>query len=335
MAYSAIAGSEIDADSPITAGLMTKLRDNPIAIANGDAGAPRIQAAALDTGVALANIAAGTIGQGKLNTSTGGVSRAQNGLSVLTLPGGQYGFYPQLRVSAAAGANISAAPALSVYADAASALTVNSASLSTSATTYMTLANFGAGITLYADQRYINSSPPYNLGDGEVPLFVFALINSAGEVESTYTADVPPWAYNGPTRVTADRITQDGRKFQRRRIIDPKTGDLIRDEIEITDDIKNADMGLIPHPFAGNDLTGKTVVLLDPVETLDLLDLHEMGECVSDLLYSRHLMVDNQRISRAAPPGVQPCAIRWKQAQQKWRAVPSVMEKAGKAPAAK
>lgn len=52
MAYSAIAGSEIDADSPITAGLMTKLRDNPEAIALGLSGATRIVDAALDTGAA-------------------------------------------------------------------------------------------------------------------------------------------------------------------------------------------------------------------------------------------------------------------------------------------
>jgi len=30
-------------------------------------------------------------------------------------------------------------------------------------------------------------------------------------------------------------------------------------EIEITHAFKNSDMGLIPHPFQGNDLTGKTV----------------------------------------------------------------------------
>lgn len=41
-AYSAIADSDIDPESPITTGLMTKLRDNPIAIAEGSSGAPTV-----------------------------------------------------------------------------------------------------------------------------------------------------------------------------------------------------------------------------------------------------------------------------------------------------
>lgn len=47
--YSAILNSEIDPDSPITTGLMTKYRDNPLAIQEGDASASgqRIQHAAL------------------------------------------------------------------------------------------------------------------------------------------------------------------------------------------------------------------------------------------------------------------------------------------------
>lgn len=47
--YSTIANSDIDADSPVTTPLLTALRDNPIAITEGSAGAPNIQDAALDT----------------------------------------------------------------------------------------------------------------------------------------------------------------------------------------------------------------------------------------------------------------------------------------------
>lgn len=42
MAYSEITNAEIDTDSPLTQTLMTKFRDNPIAIASGDTGAPRL-----------------------------------------------------------------------------------------------------------------------------------------------------------------------------------------------------------------------------------------------------------------------------------------------------
>lgn len=43
--YSAIADNEIDVDSPATTGLFTKLRDNPLAIQEGDATAPIVQKA--------------------------------------------------------------------------------------------------------------------------------------------------------------------------------------------------------------------------------------------------------------------------------------------------
>lgn len=45
--YTAIANTAIDADSPITTGLMTLMRDNPIAIAEGASGAPRNAEASL------------------------------------------------------------------------------------------------------------------------------------------------------------------------------------------------------------------------------------------------------------------------------------------------
>ena len=45
--YTAIANSEIDPDSPITTGLMTKIRDNPIALAEGASGAPAVDVEAI------------------------------------------------------------------------------------------------------------------------------------------------------------------------------------------------------------------------------------------------------------------------------------------------
>ncbi len=51
MAYVAITNGEIDTDSPLTTGLMTKFRDNPEAIAQGLSGATRIARSALDNNV--------------------------------------------------------------------------------------------------------------------------------------------------------------------------------------------------------------------------------------------------------------------------------------------
>jgi len=46
--YTAIADTEIDQDSPVTETLMTKLRNNPIAITEGSSGAPKVQTAAIN-----------------------------------------------------------------------------------------------------------------------------------------------------------------------------------------------------------------------------------------------------------------------------------------------
>lgn len=45
--YTTIANTSIDVDSPVTEGLMTALRDNPIAIAEGSSGAPKVAVNAL------------------------------------------------------------------------------------------------------------------------------------------------------------------------------------------------------------------------------------------------------------------------------------------------
>lgn len=55
--YTAIPNGDIDPESPITTGLMTLLRDNPIAITEGAAGAPRISPAAFSKTGAVASSA--------------------------------------------------------------------------------------------------------------------------------------------------------------------------------------------------------------------------------------------------------------------------------------
>jgi len=70
MAYNAIPDGDIDPESPITTGLMTNLRDNPIAIADGDTGAPRIQAGAMGTNsVATAAIQDSSVTSAKIASS--------------------------------------------------------------------------------------------------------------------------------------------------------------------------------------------------------------------------------------------------------------------------
>ena len=59
--YNAILDAEIEPEKPVTTSLLNRLRDNPIAISEGAAGAPRVQTAAIAGGaVTAAKLATGT-----------------------------------------------------------------------------------------------------------------------------------------------------------------------------------------------------------------------------------------------------------------------------------
>lgn len=280
------------------------------------------------TGSFPTTLASAIVAQGNLKTTTGDMTVNNNPLILTTGPGGEYGFWPTVsdNFGSSTGHVLSSLSAVNAAGTAAG--TVIGASL---------LQRFCLGINdnaiLTARQRYIQASPPYDLGDGEVPLFVFALIEvSSGKVISTWTAPDPPWANNGPTIIRADFMDKEGKAFRFARpliskaaLLNPLTRDAelakLNNEpqlVEITQALKQADMPLIPHPFQGNDLTGKTVVLLDPVSTLveRLLRLHESfassSESVGLLLHEDHLRVGNVPLVRARPPGVMCVTPSWK-----------------------
>lgn len=205
-----------------------------------------------------------SVSQGNLNTSTGTFSGNTGNLIVtgfaigspLSRPGGTYGFGLTTYI---AGAGVTGG---FFYGGA------NTSSYSAVAVPWST--SSAAGFS-FGQERYITSSPPFDLGDGETGGFIFALVNSSGDVVSHYAADVPPWGYNGPTNIRADfQCPVTKKKF--RKVTQKLTYEEIMDGAkpklklqEITHDIKNADMGLIPHPF-GEIPEGHHVVLLDPMD---------------------------------------------------------------------
>ena len=325
MPWTSISNTSIDQDSPITVSLMTALRDNPIAIANGDAGAPKVQTAGIaDNAVTAAKIVENAVGnselaptsvrQGNLSTSLGEVSvTASFSLSSLVaLPGGTYGFFPQIR-----GSTTSQLSAI---------ITCGSTSYTTSI--YFVNGDLrdhthdGSGTNgvfsttsadAFAQQRYVNSSPPYDIGDGEIPLFVFAEINDEGKVIASYVADVPPWAYNGPTSVRADRVCKaSGRKFQTVVEFNKETGELKKYEREVCNKIKNADIGLIPHPFLN---TKNRVVLLEPCKTEKLYDIKDAGENIASLIYEGYLQLGDS-IKCKSPAGVTPVSFKFRNSKR-------------------
>lgn len=262
-----------------------------------------------------------TVKQGDLATSTGTVS--SNG-GFVTLPGGEYGFFPQMRYT-----SVNNVGAMGVMASTSSSFItgmvlgagandsgpipkiLNTSSLGGSRNIpLIDNTNGGSAVgTAAAQQRYVTSSPPFSDvrfgGDGAG--FFFALLDSSGEIISHYFADVPPWAYNGPTNIRADKICPlTGKKFRncmkKRSFEEIMSGAPLEYEMEeITQEIKNADMDLIPHPF-GEVPPGHTVVLLDPTDDriARMVEYQNIGgsDDIIEQITRGFIQVDNGKISR-------------------------------------
>lgn len=265
-----------------------------------------------------------SVAQGKLKTTTGDVSTASSTPVVITGPGGEYGFWPTVKNATTTSGLFICNP----LGDGVAFLSIGTAFLQR-----ITLQADNAE-TLTARQRYVQASPPYDLGDGEVAGFIFALIeNGTGEAVAMYQAPEPPWALNGPTNITPDFIDSRGRKFKLIRESNAKLSEIIRDPtkqqeiinadrdgvrpiintIEITPAFKNSDINLIPHPFLGNDLTGKTIVMLDPLSGFmeRVMQLQENGETPLDVMFGAGFVkIDNVALTRGGPPGVDVVAAK-------------------------
>lgn len=365
--YTAIPDTDIDPESPVTVGLMTLLRDNPLAIQEGDATAPKIANAALvgypwaagsfaANAIAQSDIQASAVGQAELKSSAGTVSRTTLGVDHYTLPGGAYGLYPETMTTRPGGTDGGVRGCYflggnylaesGAYTNVAEFVTVTDWDSYASYISLSFVNRSYSDTTMNARQRYINASPPYDLGDGVVPAFVFAKLDGNGAVESLYIADDPPWAHNGPTDTRPTFVDRSGKYIdvfvseaaaraceqdptceaaiadyvalrQRRagRIWTPAARDLVPVRVPVDQRIKNADMAIVPHPFANE--ADKTIVLLDPVSDLveRIAYLHQTGEDVVDVV-TRWLQIDNNPLQRNAPAGVLPVAARFRQTRR-------------------
>jgi hypothetical protein len=184
----------------------------------------------------------------------------------------------------------------------------------TSYTSYISISS-ATSYTTYGQTRYLTASPPYDLGDGQIDLFSWVLMDSNNQIKAIQTSITPPWAYNGPTDIRPDK-TIKGKKIKTRKEINEKTGEIITAEFEVTMAFKNSDMNLIPHPFV-NIEENDTVILLDPPEMGYLAECREAGLSINSLLHDDYLRIDNTPINRACPQGVLPCGFKWRDTQRK------------------
>lgn len=252
------------------------------------------------------NVLDGAITQPKLATTPDEISSTSGSTDVIVASYGAYGFNNQTRMQ-----DTSSRSYVSTTGTNGTTASGEVFAGHTDYRSYVTLTANTTGERTYARVRYVTGSPPYNLGDGEIALFIWLKLSSSGEIITTQTSRTPPWAYNGPTDIRADRYSLDGRAYKTIRQINEADGSIQTFEREVDYDFKNSDMELIPMPFI-NVQPDENVILLDPPDTLYLMELFEMGESITDLIEKDYLRLDNETINRITPNGVLPAKFKWK-----------------------
>lgn len=344
--YNSIPNSDIDPESPITTTLMTWLRDNPLAMFEAAAGAPRMQGSAIATGtipagrfannaVTVSVIADNSVDQGAMLDSAIGQAELKldvsNEQSNSITAGSSWeanntgGYYMLAWKTRWSNSGISAAADFRWTCD-------NSTSYA--GPRFIFNNNHATNsYTAYFNEYFVDASPPYDLGYGVVGSFVFLLIdNTTSDVLATYISKTAPWHYHGPTNITPDEYRSDGTPIKRMKQIQYdaiQRGESIQQllganiasgnfdqmiqqfkddpviEVDIDQSIKNADMIAIPHPFLQHDLTGKTVVALNPNCTFmrQLSDFHDQISFSEDFsfadefFYSNRLNINNVAVT--------------------------------------
>lgn len=338
--YTAIPNGDVDAESPITTTLMTLLRDNPIAITEGASGAPTISAGAFtagaivnadinasaaiatsklasDNGISQTMLAPNCVGQSEVNGATNTASVP--GLFLST--GGLYSMGHTIKMAVSGGSPTYAR--CDRYTD------------DTTANAEWNLTT-DAGSDPEVILGYINSSPPYNLGDGEIPLFIYArIMNGTGKLDQHSVAPDPIWAYNGPTNIVPSRYGDNGKVYRQRKDMSAMTrtlkesvnlgGAAVQEylaayesateyEEEITQSLKHADMDIVPSAYRPS--SDSTLVMIDPVspvlEQLLTLRQHDGGELEVTRIIRDYMVIGNTALKRKGPRDILITSMRWK-----------------------
>ena len=134
----------------------------------------------------------------------------------------------------------------------------------------------GEAQSIWINENYINSSPPYNFGES----FVYVAYDAQGKIVGISAALDPTWAHHGPHSIVPTHWSEAGKPFVYQDMLDGVIfaeamkdkarrlaylkGELKKErgEVEITIDYKDTDMHTHPHPF-GSDAIAQ-VVLMHP-----------------------------------------------------------------------
>ncbi len=324
----------------LTSSQMNQLQANFAAMAAGDSGAPEIEEPAMaDNSISTRTYVAGSVDQTAMGSgavhrdelSTGTEEESTNADAaggteeVFTSQGG-YGFFPELRIS-------SATAEAQIITDAAANDRIFYSSGSSYGTLNIRLRCTNVARTAYLRIRYINSSPPYDLGDGEIGRFVYAEIKPNGDIIRVWNSDDPPWRKDVITgKLYKDRKTE--KTYVYRPTIDIKRwGEIADNKIEMDNyisalknitwewvELTNADkirpMVKRPSPWQNKNSAQNTQIIIDPVSPI-LHNIQELMNVDNDispaaLLHEGYLKIGNEPLNRATPPGVQAYPIKWR-----------------------
>ena len=320
--YIPIDDSEVEPEAPLSSSLGVRWRDNPVAIAQGAPGAPRVVSAGIDW-----SSVSGEIGQSQLKTTTGSatISLSSETVETATLPGGTHSF------SVRSGATRDSLNQDGFVIGGTGTYLSEDFEPSVAHRVFVSSLDSDVGSNIFSfSNRYIQSSPPYDHGDGPVQGYDYATIDANGRVISMYLAEDPPWygnTQNAPIEQWRDPET--GKEYQRTRKLKCSKRDVDEGRIsmaefiahagecedvveEITPETKLRGMGDRPHPFEERE--GRKVVLLDPMDEKigRLIRMMQAGENVHELFNDGYLIIGNSGIKRAGPPGVPVHEIKWR-----------------------
>jgi len=292
-------------------------------MANNSVGAPQLIAGS----VGESEVATGAIHQAELSTGTdSGTLSTTGSYDVENMAGGQYSFYPQSQVDNDPSGGQTEFARFNVNGENNGAGGFG---------TRIAFRNAGSGGVQFGswNNRFINSSPPWSMGHGDIIFFIFLRVNEKGEVTGGTSSEAPPWAYHGPTDITGDVIRKVNGKKKKYKYIDAPDKEIIlppwqggdpkkwdvdaylnreRVLVEVDHSIKNADMKLVPHSFV-TMREGESVVFIDPhcpiVEKL--LELQISGEHIITLFRLGYLTF-SQPSNCNAPDGCVARKAKWK-----------------------
>jgi len=306
---------------------MNQLDANFDAVAAGLSGAPNYATAAYDTGIfTAADIGANAARQSEFKTATASQSVLVDSSTLisseLSLTGGDFtlGWWY--------GINDTFGPSVREKMSHSGQFVAN-------------VQFHGSGKTIFVFSRYIQSSPPYNLGEGDIPLFIYAKVNrDTHDVIETSVAEDPPWFAYGPHKLgpegnyqkflgvwgetsetiaanpkLRDRVLRRGRMFETLNTQE-KTKVIKRPFAQWE---KNIDMSIIPHPFSSVNSASEEVFMVNVHKrniVQDLIMVHKFGvnqtDNLSGLLHADTFKFRPTTRKYRQPPSVTLVDLFWK-----------------------